>query len=41
VLAIGAGMAADRLRDPRRLALAAGLLVLIGYLLGRLSGGRR
>jgi uncharacterized protein len=41
VLAIGAGMAADRLRDPRRLALAVGLLVLIGYLLGRRSGGRR
>jgi carbon monoxide dehydrogenase subunit G len=40
VLSIGAGMAADRLRDPRRLALAVGLLVLIGYLLGRRSTGR-
>jgi carbon monoxide dehydrogenase subunit G len=35
VLSIGASVAAERLRDPRRLALAVGLLVLIAYLLGR------
>jgi uncharacterized protein len=39
-LALGAGMLADRMRDPRVLAGVLGGALLLGYLLGRRSRGR-